>query len=273
MNPANNISTINILPEDMQRHISTFLTPKELGRCSQVCRAWRKLFDSDIMWESTAKKLGVEKPAIRAQYLQDIQNTWIFNRLPQIIKRHLSNDYKSLTCDLHQHWVQEFIEECPKELLDVFNGPSNLLQLPSIELNFPDDLESYVLGGLVVHYRFQNAYFSSPIVRATIKYIHSELRTLYILFKIKNNITGEIHREAINIFSFCGDRFFSDLTDFDDRIICSGYPDVTAQKLERLQRLIQGQPVGTITNESRRKFIEGPRITSDGRSVFELCRE
>ena len=87
--------------------------------------------------------------------------------------------------------MQEFIEECPKELLDVFNGPSNLLQLPSIESSL-DDWERYVVGEEIdgigaVHYRFKNELFSAPITRVTVKSpANPELRTLYILFKIKN---------------------------------------------------------------------------------------
>jgi hypothetical protein len=46
---------------------------------------------------------------------------------------------------------------------------------------------------------------------------------------------------------------------------------VTEEKLNRLQRLIQGKPVGIITQGRGSRIVEGDKTIDSGKSTLELC--
>jgi hypothetical protein len=258
-------------PEELQHLVAEYLTMQDLNQCTRVSHVWQNLFDSDGMWEPIAKKFNIKKKEINS--FHQFVNTTIVNHLPNFFKIKLLNDYKSLVCQKFLLEEEDIQRKCPKEFLEVFGGVTAIRNLPSIEITFNELIIE--LYGLREFFSFKTEHFSSPIVRATLKDDNSE--KFFILFRIRNNETRKIYRDAISFYYSSGRRFFNlDHTKPPQRIISPEYSNVSQEKLDRLQRLIQRKPVGIINmegpycimQESRTIYSKG---VDSGKSVLELC--
>ncbi len=261
MNSVNNdIISLISLPIELHNHIANHLNMDDLSSCMRVSKLWNQLFESDIMWESIARRLHIGKQEINPIH-QIIINSPILNWFPKTIGV-LQNDYKTL---IHQKFLKEdtVIEtKFPKVIVEAFGGSDAFRRYPLIELPLTS----------IIGMEFQEEHFSAPVIRAICT--HSDLyRIGYILFRIRNNLTGKIHCEVLYLQE---DYFFSfspPLTKpregvLFDKTICRPSCD---NSLNRLQRLIQRKPVGLIVDKINNQFIEGPSTTSDCKSVLELC--
>lgn len=268
MSPTTNKSLID-LPKDIQYELVKYLTVKDLSSCLLVSHAWKNIFGSDILWEPIAKRLGIKKLQTNSIHQFLIETPLLFNCLPISLKNYLVNDYKSLIRQKFLLEEENIRQTYPAEFLEVFGGAKAIQRLPAIEITFDDLIHEN--NGFRDFYRFKDEHFSSPVVRATLK--RNDNSEMYIiLFRIINNTTGKIYRDAISFHSIAGMRFFeTDATRREQRVICPCYSDVTKEKLNRLQRLIQREPVGIIVEQERYAIAEGLKTTSDKKSVLELC--
>lgn len=267
MNEVSNRLLIDF-PGEIQQQIVQYLTINDLNNCSRVSHLWKNLFDSDLMWEPIAKKMGIKKLDISLMHQFVIETPSLFNWFPNFLKCYLSNDYKFLIKKKIVLEEEKIKKKYPKEFLQIFNGPKAIQRLPAIEINLNEMI--CIHNGYRHFYYFKDEYFSSPIQRVILKIDHNS-EIYFVLFKIINNKTGEIYRDAISFFSFANERFFNiDHTRPNQRIIFPRYYNVTKEKLNRLQRLINREPVGIIINETRDTFVEGEQMISNGKSVLEL---
>jgi F-box domain len=275
MNAVSNRLLIDFPREIQQHEIAEYLTIRDLNNCRLVSHVWKNLFDSDIMWEPIAKKLGIKKLEVNSIHQFLIETPTFFNWVPLNLKKYLTNDYKSLIQKKFLLEEENIQKKYPEEFLKVFDGAKVIQRLPAIEINFDEMINED--NGLRNFYYFKDEHFSSPIVRVTLKKMdRSEI--YFVLFRIINNETGEIYRDAISFNSFARTRFFNiDNTRSKQRIICPSSPNVTKEKLNRLQRLIQKEAVGTIVEEERYiveeeryAIVEGPKTMFNGKSVLEL---
>lgn len=256
------------LPAELQYQLTEYLTIEDLSVCSRVCRTWRALFDSDVMWEMTAKRLKIKKIEVDSYFHSLIKNVpFICNWLP-------NNNYKYLVQQKFLLEVEEIQNQFPEEFLEVFGGAKAIQRLPYVEITIDDMIMEQ--GVMRRFYYFKDEHFSSPMTRTMVN------GQPFILFRIRNNETGEVYRNAVSFFSVGGDAasfffvarlrcFNIDNTRYNQRVICQCYARVSMDKLNRLQRLIQRQPVGLINKEDSYYIVEGPKITHDNKSVLELC--
>ena len=268
-------SLITELPFDLQHHVAEYLTMPDLNKCMQVSQAWKNLFSSDVMWRPIAKEFKVEK--IELNSIHQFINSAIIKYLPDFFRSKL-NDYKSLT---YQKIVleKEYFQKKYPEFMEVFDGITAILHLPTIEMTSDEMIVERGLSGLLESYYFRDKYFTSPIVRVIFK--ENDVRVIFkesddsqrdfILLRIRNNATGKIYLDAISFFPLGGMRCFSMLNIRPGQgVICSLYLDVTKERLNRLQRLIQGKPVGVILGETRYSINEGPKTIENKKSTLEL---
>lgn len=256
------------LPREIKCMVTEYLTINDLSNCFSVSHTWKNLFDSDVIWEPIAKKFKVKKKEINSAHRFLIETPKIFNWIPSKLKNYLSNNYKNL---IHQRFLLEennIQKKHPKEFSEVFGGARAIRRLPSIEITFDELIHEN--NGLGSFFRFKDEHFSSPIVRATLKR-HDNSENCYMLFRIINNETGAIYRDAISFF-WVGMGFFENVrTKPEQRVICPHYCYGTKEKLNRLQRLIQRKPVGVIVEDTPYTIVEGEKTTADKKSVLELC--
>ena len=246
------------MPIELQNHIANYFKMDDLSSCMRVSKLWNQLFQSDTMWEPIARQLHIRKQEINPIH-QIIINSPILNWFPKTLGV-LQNDYKTI---IHQKFLKEdsVIErKFPKAIVDAFGGSDAFRRYPLIELPLT------IYNGR----QYQEEHFSAPVVRAICNHIDS----YRILFRIRNNITGKVHCEALYLQENC---FFSYLPPFQerpkkavlfDKNICRPFYD---NSVNRLQRIIQRKPVGLLVDQINKQFIEGPSTTSDGKSVLELC--
>jgi hypothetical protein len=274
---------ITSFPEDLQHLVAKYLTMQDLNKCMRVSHVWQNLFDSDGMWEPIAKKFDIKKKELNS--FHQFVNATIVSHLPNFFKIKLLNDYKSLVYQELLLEEEDIQRRYPKEFLEVFGGATVIRKLPSLEIT-PEDLmpeiisddlnyESYVRMGLKDLCYFKDEHFFAPVVRLTLK--RESFSEIFILFRIRDNETGTIYRDAISFFSLDKERYFTiDHVRSGQRIIATIYSNVTQEKLDRLQRLIQGKPVGIVTREGPNGIIEESRTTCStgidiGKSILELC--
>jgi Dynamin GTPase effector domain len=265
-------------PKDVQHLVAEYLTRQDLNECMRVSQAWQNLFSSDVMWEPITKKFDIKKKELNSfhqfvnativNYIPNFVKATIVDYIPNFVKNQFLNDYKSLAYQKLLLEEQDFQKKYP-EFVKVFDGITAIRHLPTIEVT-PDELINEH-NGFTDFYYFDYKHFTSPIVRAIVKWGDNS-KTDFILLRIRNNATGEIYRDAISVYSLLEKmRFFKiDITRPHDRVICSTYSDMTAEKLDRLQRLIQGKPVGIIDTEERYSIVEGPKTIANGNSTLEL---
>jgi hypothetical protein len=260
---------ISGFPKDLQqRLVAEYLTMQDLNKCMRVSHVWQNLFSSDVMWEPIAEKFDIKKKELNS--FHQFVNANVVNYLPNFVKTKLLNDYKSLVYQKLLLDEQDFQKKYP-EFVKVFDGITAIRHLPTIEVT-PDKL-IYEYDSFTDFYYFDYKHFTSPIVRAIVKWGDNS-KTDFILLRIRNNATGEIYRDAISVYSLLEKmRFFKiDSTRPHDRVICPAYSDVTEAKLDRLQRLIQGKPVGIIDVDKEKKYriVEGHKTIDNGKSTLEL---
>jgi hypothetical protein len=255
--------SITDCPKDVQPLVAEYLTIQDLSRCTRVSQAWQNLFSSDIMWKPIAKKFDIQKEEINSIHKFVIEKTNIVNYLPNFLKNQLLNDYKSLTYQKLSYYQKNY-----PEFLKVFDGITAIRRLPATEIT--DNL----INNKTRH--LNSKYFTSPIVRAILKNNYISYEIEFILLRIRNNATGEIYRDAISFGSSGGKRYFRTVfTAPHNRVICpmnfsSTSATVTEEKLNRLQRLIQGKPVGIITELEWDRIVEGDKTIDNGKSTLEL---
>ena len=257
MNSVNkDIISLTNLPIELQTCIADYLNMDDLSSCTRVSSLWKKLFESDTMWEPIARLLPFRKQETNHIH-QFIINSTILNWFPKTLGI-LQNDYKTL---IHQKFLKEdtVIEtKFPKVIVEAFGSSDAFRRYPLLELPL-----THIIG-----MEFQEEHFSAPVIRA----ISNHKWYCYILLRIRNNLTGQIHCEALylfqdgNFFSFSPPPFHARV--LVDNSVCRPSCD---NSLNRLQRLIQRKPVGLIVDKINNQFIEGPSTTSDGKSVLELC--
>jgi hypothetical protein len=272
--------SITSFPEDLQHLVAKYLTMQDLNKCMRVSQVWQNLFSSDVMWEPIAKKVDIKKKELNSfhqfvnatvvNYLPNFVKATVVDYIPNFVKNQLLNDYKSLAYQKLLLEEQDFQKKYP-EFVKLFDGITAIRHLPTIEVT-PDELINEH-NGFTDFYYFDYKHFTSPIVRAIVKGGDNS-KTDFILLRIRNNATGEIYRDAISVYSIVEKiRFFKiDFTRAHDRVICPAYSDVTEAKLDRLQRLIQGKPVGIIDIDKEKKYrlVEGHKTIDNGKSTLEL---
>ena len=257
------MTSLTNLPIELQTCIANYLNMDDLSSCMRVSKLWNQLFQSDTMWEPIARQLHIGKQETNPIH-QFIINSPILNWFPKTLG-FLQNDYKTL---IHQKFIKEdtVIErKFPKSIVEAFGGSDAFRRYPLIELPLTS----------IIGMEFQEEHFSAPVIRAICNHL-DRYRVCYILFRIRNNLTGQIHCEAL--YLFCPDgNFFSFPPSFHansrecvlfDKNVCRPACD---NSFNRIQKLIQGKPVGLIVDKINDQFIEGPSTTSDGKSVLELC--
>jgi hypothetical protein len=281
-------------PEELHHLVAKYLTMQDLNKCMRVSHVWQNLFSSNVMWEPIAKKLDIKKKELNSfhqfvnatvvNYIPNFVKATIVYYVPNFVKNQLLNDDKSLVCQKLSSEEQDFQKKYP-EFVKVFDGITAIRHLPTIEIT-PEDLmpeiisddlnyESYVRMGLKDLCYFKDEHFFAPVVRLTLK--RESFSEIFILFRIRDNETGTIYRDAISFFSLGKERYFTiDHVRSGHRIIATIYSNVTQERLDRLQRLIQGKPVGMVTWEGPNGIIEESRTTCStgidiGKSILELC--
>ncbi len=254
------------MPEDILKSVTGKLTLQELNKCMRLSREHHDLFSSDAVWEPHAKEHKVQKRKLNFIHQYLLQNSALFNWIPFPFQKYLANDYKSL---VNQKLLSDIQNNCPEEILKLFNGAEALHLLPLKEINLKD--MTYIHCPLRGHRYFKEELFTSPIVLGILKMENQE-DSYFILLRIKNNETGEIFNESVRIYSIGKYKFFNNqYTPPFQRIVCPGYCEVTLERLDRLQRLIQRKPVGLLIKEETDTFVEGPNTLPNGKSTLELC--
>jgi hypothetical protein len=256
-------------PKDVQHLVAEYLTIQDLNQCMRVSHVWQNLFDSDVMWEPIAKKFDIQKAEINSIHKFVIEKTNIVNYLPDLLKNQLLNDYKSLTHQKLSSAKQDYQKKYP-EFVKVFDGITAIRHLPTVETTFDKLTNEYNYEA----YQFDDKHFTSPIVRAIVKWDDNSKED-FILLRIRNNSTNVIYLDAISFHSYFRVRCFTTThTRPHNRIICpmNCSTNVTEEKLNRLQRLIQGKPIGMIVTEiGDHHIIEGDKTIDNGKSTLELC--
>jgi hypothetical protein len=253
-------------PKDLQQRLVTkYLTMRDLNKCMRVSQAWQNLFSSDVMWEPIAEKFDIKKKEFNS--FHHFVNATVVNYIPNFLKNQFLNDYKSLVCQKLSYEEQDFQMKYP-EFVEMFDGITAIRHLPTIEITSDKLIHEH--SGLKELYYFDSKHFTSPIVRAIVKWDDNSKED-FILLRIRNNSTNVIYLDAISFHSYFRVRCFTiDHTRRHNRVICSMYSDVTAEKLDRLQRLIQGKPIGMLDTEERYSIVEGHKTIANGKSTLEL---
>ncbi len=260
------------LPSDVQNYIANYLGITGLNSCMRVSKLWEQLFQSDTMWEPIAQKLNIKKKE-KSLVHQFVINSLILNWLPRNLG-YLQNEYKTLVRQKLLEEDEKNEAEFPEVIVKLLGGSDAFRRLPLLQLPL-----IHITGG-IIGIEMKEEYFSAPVVRAIHKYENEEQDPeCYILFRIKNNITGEVHCEGLNLY------FDNEVLAWSSPLMLEVHPLQNKKKilfkgicyppddnsLDRLQRIIQRKPVGLIIDKINNQYIEGPSTTSNGKSVLELC--
>jgi hypothetical protein len=235
MDPLYMPNPIAGLPYELQNLIVKKFTAKDLCNCICVSKVWKKVFESDRIWELIADQYQVTKPVFKNPIFK-----WL----------NKSEDYRSIV-RLKQHEVSSKHFEFFSVLMD--NDNNKLLRIPLIE--FYSHIQSTTL---------HEKYFNSPITMAIVNWGQIYGCKYLILLRIKNNTSSEVYHEAFGIeriwvpppsppngtFERNPYRFIVPFkTDHTQQIITGKNLKYTEEKKARLQRLLQGKPVGLIIRD------------------------
>lgn len=266
-NIAHSISITN-LPGEMHQLIVKDLTLNDIKNCMQVSLEWKRVFETNAIWEPIAEKYQAVKLGIFEDLAlhQFILSAGFFFATPVVnsMARSLQSSYKSR---VKQKISDDFRKTYPKEFFQIFGEEAGLkgalrnlpvMNVARVDLAFvPKSMGS-------VNYYFQNEYFISPIVIACI-----DNEDYCILLRIRNNNTGKIYLNAVGFSAY-----YLHYTPAENRIISIKDDYLESKKesstLNRIQRLVQHKPVGMLI-EKDNTIVEGPTKTYEGKSVLELC--
>lgn len=240
---------INLMPE-IKYVILQHLEIRDICRCSLVSKNWNAFFNSDFVWIFMARKLNIKKLETTS-YFQYFFNWFSKQSVKSLVHQQLSIQKQDNISDIGKKY--------PKEFLKIFGSAKAIYQLPSLELNLKEVREFPSLE-----------LFSTPIRRVILKM--DKITEYYILLRIKNNETGQIYCEHLGIFNWYSTHTIHVIAPaFSERVIFHTYGYLTDDRLKRVQRLINRLPVGLIVSQTPESIQEGPRITSQGKSLLELC--
>lgn len=268
--------SLSSLPVELHQHISKKLNLRDITTCFFVSKEWGRIFSQELVWEHLAPKDKIKKVNYFSIHNFVTNNKNIFDQLPILIQNYLidtQNFYQSyfvqknlLNEFKNEKDLKDIKENYPKKWISYFGSAENIQSLPCIEFK-PEDLP---LNNDGVKY-FENEYFFQPIVRALTKSnwvlagwtYFGKYKYHILLFRIKNNKTGEIHCEAINLLP----KYIISSTKSGKSHFSSTDASSCDIEIDRLKRLIQRKPVGLCEKDE----IEGPTTLPNGKSVLELC--
>lgn len=245
------------LPKDLQELISNYLTPSDLVKCSRVSKAWKAVFNADHMWERTAREYKVERCEVHPWVQIAIKSTSYCRYISERINSYFHKSTKSLVL---QKLENEIEINWPKEFLQIFGSSQVIIRLPVLQ-------RKHLLSS-------ETANSSGPIWRL-METDKKGGRAYSFVLHVRNNETGEFFWEQIGIYILRGDTLYceqilSQLNGECKRFASLGNPPLYVSSLERLERLVKNEPVGTKVYDWGYRLIEGPRTTAEGKSVIEL---
>ncbi len=273
---ANNYLLVN-LPEDIQDIIVRKLNINDLNKCLQVSKLWNKLFSQDVVWKNIKENYGLEMTPTE-HTLRQAQGKpyigWIFRSLNHLI----SIDNKSLVCSYVLRQDEEVARHFPDWIVKSLGGVDFVRRIP--------------LKIFEQNSRVEEKDFTAPIVLGIYKQVKysDECESIFqnkscILLRIRDNQMQKVFNDGL-LFSFDAihpkhlyiqEREIGE-TLLDEAVLLLPREDplecFQADKPhDRIIRLMKKQPIGRLlrTETNSNAFIEGPRLTLNGKSVLELC--